>query len=233
MTTDNAPFNEADERAAALAGDALAIEGLKVAVRGGQNWYLALLDAIHAWKSPSEEYNGELYGYLIGGEAFDWLRLAERLCEEIKDLVPAKEITDLLFFDRPPVEISEEEFKKRLGPAKYRAYLNFLYGVLTEQALFLATVYEIRKGRISPVNPEDEADAAFYRIYHAGQAELLEAFQKEMKYPRRVSLTLTEMKEFTYWLFKYRVKKSEKPKVASDTKKALSLMYRRMSPRAG
>jgi hypothetical protein len=50
-----------------------------------------------------------------------------------------------------------------------------------------------------------------------------------MKYPQRKSLTLTELKEFTYWLFKYRVKTSEKPKIASDTKKALALMYRKMS----
>jgi hypothetical protein len=233
MTDGTNHFNQADERAAALAGDAQTIERLKVAVRGGRNWYSALLEAIRTWKSQEEEYHGELYKYLIGGEAFDWLRLAERLCEEIKDFIPKDELTNLLFFDRPPVEIPEEEFKKALGPAKYRAYLNYLYGVLTEQALILATVYEIRKGRISPVNPEAEAEVAFRRIYHAGQAELLEAFEKEMKYPRRKSLTLTELKEFTYWLFKYRIKKSEKPKVASDTKKALLLMYRRMSPRGG
>jgi len=228
--TDKSYPDPVEERAAALAGDALTIQHLKAAVREGKNWYLALLEAVHAWRSQEEEYLGELYRYLIGGEAFDWLRLAERLSEEIKGSIPKEELINLLFFDRRPVEMDEEEFKKALGPAKYRAYLNYLYGVLTEQALSLATIYEIRKGRISPVNPEEEADLAFQRIYHAGQSELLEAFQKEMKYPRRKSLTLTELKEFTYWLFKYRVRRSEKPKVASDTKKALLLMYKRMSP---
>lgn len=219
-------------REAALAGDARALQYLRDEVRNGGNWYIALLGAIRMWKSTEEYYRGEPYKYLICGEAFDWLRLAERLCDEIKEYVPEREIVDLLFYDRPPVEISEAEFKQALGPAKYRAYLNYLYGVLTEQALLLATIYEIRKGRISPLSADEEADLAYRSIYRAGSAELLEAFEKEMKYPRRVSLTLAEMKEFTYWLFKYRVKISEKPRMASDTKKALALMYRRMSPRS-
>jgi hypothetical protein len=231
MMQEPAPFNESDEQAADLAGDALAIRHLKSQVRSGCNWYLALLEAIRMWKSPEECYKGEPYKYLIGSEAFDWLRLAERLCDEIKDLVPEDEMLNLLFFDRPPVKITELEFKEALGPAKFRAYLNYLYGILIEQALLLATVYELRKGRMSPLDPEEEVERAYRKIYRAGQAELLDTFEKEMKYPRRVSLTLTEMKEFTYWLFKYRIKISEKPRVASDTKKALALMYRKMSPR--
>ena len=230
MIEETFPMNETGETSAALAGDALAIQHLKNAVKDGHSWYTALLDAIRLWKSPEEYYKGELYRYLIGGEAFDWLRLAERLCDEIRRYIPEGELVDLLFFDKPPREVDEKEFKQMLGPAKYRAYLNYLYGVLVEQALMLATIYEIRKGRISPPNPEEEVDVAYRKIYHAGQDELLEAFQKEKGYPRRVSLTMTELKEFTYWLFKYRVRKSEKPKIASDTKKALSLMYRKMSP---
>jgi hypothetical protein len=231
MIDETLPINESEEQATDLAGDALAIRHLKNEVGSGRNWYLALLEAINMWRSPEECYKGELYKYLIENEAFDWLRLAERLCDEIKDVVPEDEMINLLFFDRPPVKITELEFKEALGPAKFRAYLNYLYGILIEQALLLATQYELRKGRMSPLDPEEEVDRAYRKIYRAGQAELLDTFEKEMKYPRRVSLTLTEMKEFTYWLFKYRIKISEKPKVASDTKKALALMYRKMSPR--
>ena len=184
------------------------------------------------WRSPEEEYNGERYLYLIGGQAFDWLRLAERLCDEIKDMVPQDELTGLLFFDRPPVRLTDAEFKQALGPAKYRAYLNFLYGVLVEQALLMASIYEVRKASIVPLKPEEEAARAYRRVYHTELADLLDAFQKEMKYPHRKSLTLTETKEFTYWLFKYRVKTSEKSRIASDTKKALALMYRKMSGRS-
>jgi hypothetical protein len=223
---------EKDSMAAALAGDVRAKQYLIDSIKNGHNWYLALLAAIRLWRSPEEEYNGEHYRYLIGGQAFDWLRLAERLCEEIKDLVAEDEMIDLLFFDRPPIKLSEAEFKEMLGPAKYRAYLNYLYGVLIEQALILANVYEMRKKSIVTLKPDDEADKAFKRIYGSGQQELLDAFRKEMKYPSLKSISLGETKEFSYWLFKYRVMKSEKPKIASDTKKALTLMYRKMSNRA-
>jgi hypothetical protein len=218
-------------RAAALAGDARAIKHFKDEVKAGKNWYTALLEAINLWRSPEEEYNGERYLYLVGGQAFDWLRLAERLCDEINEAIPEDELVNLLFYDRPPVEVSEPEFKRALGPAKYRAYLNYLYGVLIEQVLLLATIYEVRKASIVPLSPEEEAARAYRIIYQAELHDLLNAFQKEMKYPHRRSLTLTELKEFTYWLFRYRVKTSEKPRVASDTKKALQLMYRRMSKR--
>ena len=220
-----------EQRAAALAGDARAIRHLKAETQAGNGWYPALLEAIRLWRSHEEDYNGERYLYLIGGQAFDWLRLAERLCDEIKDSVPEGELTALLFFDRPPVSLTEAEFKQALGPSKYRAYLNYLYGVLVEQALLLATIYDVRKASIVPLKPEEEAARAYRRVYHAEPADLLDAFQKEMRYPRRKSLTLTEVKEFTYWLFKYRVKTSEKSRIASDTKKALALMYRKMSGR--
>jgi hypothetical protein len=223
---------EVTGREAALAGDASAIRHLKSEIRNCKPWYPALLEAIRLWRGPEEQYNGERYLYLIGGQAFDWLRLAERLCDEIKDLVPEDELTGLLFFDRPPVKLTEAEFKQALGPAKYRAYLNFLYGVLVEQALLLAGIYEVRKATIVPLKPEEEAASAYRQVYHAELADLLDAFQREMKYPHRVSLTLTEAKEFTYWLFKYRVKTSEKSRIASDTRKALALMYRRMSGRS-
>ena len=217
---------------AAPAGDAAAVGYFRQEVMQGRPWYPALLEAIRLWRSPEEQFNGERYLYLVGGEAFDWLRLAERLCGEIRGLVPGSEIEALLFYDRSPESLSEAEFKRALGPAKYRAYLNFLYGVLVEQALLLAAVYEVRKASIVALKPEEEAARAYRRVYHAELPDLLNAFQKEMKYAHRVSLTLTEMKEFTYWLFKYRVRTSEKSRIASDTKKALALMYRRMSGRS-
>lgn len=223
---------EGQGREAALSGDARAIAHLKQEVMLGKPWYPALLEAIRMWRSSEEEYGGERYLYLIGGEAFDWLRLAERLCEEIKGLVPGSEIEALLFYDRPPDKLGEAEFKRALGPAKYRAYLNYLYGVLTEQALLQAAVYEVRKASIVPLRAEIEAAEAYSRVYHADLDDLLEAFQKHMKYPQRRSLTVTEHKEFTYWLFRYRVRKSEKPRLASDTRKALALMYRKMSGRS-
>jgi hypothetical protein len=211
--------------------DARAIAHIKQAVASGKHWYIALLEAIKLWKSTEEDYQGRLYRYLIDGEAFDWLLLAERLSDEISESIPEKERVNLLFFDIPPLELTTEEFKKLIGPAKYRAYLNYLYGVLTEENLISAVVDEIRKERVaSGLNKhEDILDKAYRRIYGDIQQSLLDSFRKEKRYPKRKSMTLSELKEFTYWLFKYRIKKCDKSRVASDTKKALIKMQQNAS----
>ena len=208
--------------------DAKAIEHLKQAVANGKHWYIALLEAIKLWSSPEEDYHGRHYRYLIDGEAFDWLLLAERLCEEISELIPEKERISLLFFDLPPLELTREKFKKLIGPAKYRAYLNYLYGVLVEENLISAMIDDIRKERLAVGSNkhEDILDNAYIRIYGQDQQSLLDSFRKEKRYPKRKSMTLSELKEFTYWLFKYRIKKCDKSRVASDTKKALIKMQR-------
>jgi hypothetical protein len=212
-------------------GDVRAVEHLKQAVAAGKHWYIALLEATKLWKSAEEDYQGRHLRYLIDGEAFDWLLLAERLSDEISQYIPEKERVNLLFFDMPPVELSREEFKKLIGPAKYRAYLNYLYGVLVEENLISAVVDEIRKERLTSGSNkrEDILDKAYRRIYGAGQQALLDSFRKEKKYTKRKSTNLGELKEFTYWLFKYRIKKSDKSRVASDTKKALLKMQRNLA----
>ena len=68
------------------------------------------------------------------------------------------------------------------------------------------------------------AEEAYRRVYGAKKAVLLKRFRREKGYTQLNSITLTELKEFTYWLFKFRLKESEKAKVASDTRKALQLL---------
>jgi hypothetical protein len=72
---------------------------------------------------------------------------------------------------------------------------------------------------------------AYRRIYGATEAVLLKRFRRERGYPRLKSISLTELKEFTYWLFKYRLKQCEKAKVASDTKKALEYLKEQWASR--
>ena len=110
--------------------DAQAIQQLKSAIAEGKHWYVALLEAIKLWASTEEDYNERHYKYLIDNEAFDWLILAERLCEEADGLIPEKERSKLLFFDQAPIELTKDEFKNLIGGSKYQAYLNYLYGIL-------------------------------------------------------------------------------------------------------
>jgi len=197
---------------------------LKAAITSGKHWYLALLEAIGAWTAAEETDNGRSYHYLIAGEAFDWLLLAERLCQAVDELLPAAEQTALLFHNKPPLNLSGEKFRELIGSSKYRQYLNYFYGITVEEALILAVQEEIRKERrTSGYNKDDNTtNEAYRRIYGATKAILLKRFRKEKDYPQLKSTSLTELKEFTYWLFKYRLKHCDKAKVASDTRKALN-----------
>jgi hypothetical protein len=200
-----------------------AIKHLEQAISSGKHWYIALLEAIGLWADGDETHNGRHYQYLIDGEAFDWLLLAERLCEAVDELIPEEEKIALLFHARPPLGLSDSKFKALIGSTKYRQYLNYFYGVTVEEALVLAVQEEIRKEkRILGYNKEHNlTDEVYHRIYGATRPELLKSFRREKGYPRLRSISLTELKEFSYWLFKYRLKNCDRARIASDTKKAL------------
>ena len=203
--------------------DNRAITHLKQEIASGKNWYLSLLEAIGLWTGAEENYKGRRYRYLIDGEAFDWLLLAERLCREVDSLLPEEERDVLLFHGQPPMKLSAERFKKLIGSGKYHQYLNYFYGVTVEEALLQAVQEEIRKEkRISGYAGEENlANEAYRRIYGATKAILLKRFRRQKRYPQLKSTSLAELKEFSYWLFKYRLKHCDKVRVASDTKKAL------------
>jgi len=213
--------------------DNRAISHLKQAISGGKHWYLALLEAIALWSSAEESYRGRRYRYLIDGEAFDWLLLAERLCREVESLLPEAEKLALLFHGQPPVKLTAQEFKKLIGGGRYHQYLNYFYGVTVEEALLRAVQEEVRKEkRLSGYAGEENlSNEAYRRIYGATRAILLKRFRREKRYPQLKSASLAELKEFSYWLFKYRLRQCDKARVASDTKKALERLGANGSPR--
>ncbi|MBA7713836.1 hypothetical protein ES703_122846 [subsurface metagenome] len=217
----------------ALGSDAAAIRYLKQAITGGKHWYIALLEAIGQWAMTEELYNGRRYCYLIAGEAFDWLLLADRLCETVDGLLPDDEKMALLFHGQPPLKLPAKEFKELIGNSKYRQYLNYFYGITVEEALFLAVQEEVRKERRTAGYSRDGdiASEVYRRIYGATRGVLLKRFRKEKGYPHLRSIGLTELKEFTYWLFKCRLRQCDKARIASDTKKALHRLNRDGFPR--
>ena len=222
MTTDK----ELASSQANSADDAEAIRYLEQAISGGKHWYLALLEAIGIWNSPEESRNEHTCQYLIDGEAFDWLLLAERLCDSVDGLMPADEKNALLFQGQPPISLKASEVEKLIGGCKYRQYLNYFYGVTVEEILLLAVQAEVDKARYMSggCNEQEITDEAFRQIYSECRETLLKLFRSDKGYPNVRSTTLTEQKEFTYWLFKYRVRQCEKAKIASDTRKALNYL---------
>lgn len=204
-------------------GDAAAIKHLEWSIASGKHWYIALLEAIGMWHSTRETIDDFTYHYLIEGEAFDWLLLADRLCQTVDGLLPESERDALLFHGRPPLDLLAERFKELIGERKYHQYLNYFYGITVEEALTQAVQEEIRKERrlYGDYQEPDPTTWAYRRIYGATRTILLRHFRKEKDYPLLKSTGLTELKEFSYWLFKYRIKQCDKAKVASDTRKAL------------
>lgn len=201
-------------------GDILA--EMRAAVLGGDPWFRALLAAIARWRMPEEFVDGRRYRYLIGGEAFDWLLLAERILDELADVIPSAEKDALLYHARAPEDVSSDDFRRAIGPAKYRAYLNYLYGITVEEALQLTYEEDLEKERRAHVWAGDSFDRTVYqRIYGAGREQLLADFRGERGLGMSETISLDELKEFTYWLFKYRLRCCAPPRVASDTTRGL------------
>ncbi len=197
-------------------------------VRGGAHWFEALLDAIGRWRAPGEVRAGRRYTYLVGDEAFDWLLLAERLLDEAPGLAPPDEVEALLFAGRWPVDLADEDFAARLGAAKYSAHLNYTYGVLVEQALQLSVEEEIHKeNHSSPWGDDLGAHGVmFQRVYGASREELRATYYEETGTLLEGAASLSEWEAFVYWLFKQRLKRQDKARVASDTRKGLGQLSR-------
>lgn len=212
--------------------DAEAIGHFKKAINEGKYWYLALLEAIGKWSQAEEIHRGRRYCYLIAGEAFDFLLLAERLCEAVDGLLPDEDKTALLFQGRSPLRLTDKEFMGLIGSAKYKQYLNYFYGITVEEALFLAVQDEVRKERRSGgfSSESDIVNEVYRRIYGVSKGVLLKRFRKEKGYSHRKSICMVELREFTYWLFKCRLRKCEKARIASDTKKALTWLRQNNFP---
>jgi hypothetical protein len=208
--------------------DAQAIKHLEQSITAGKHWFIALLESFKLWTSAEELHHDRTYRYLIDGEAFDWLLLAERLCETVDWLLPEAEKNALLFQGKPPLNLTADEVKEYIGAGKYVQYLNYFYGVVIEGALLLAVQEDVDKERLvlSLRTRHESDDEAFRRIYDVTRPELLKIFRQEKGYSQEEALKLSALKEFTYWSFKYRLKRCEKAKIASDTKKALAHLKR-------
>jgi hypothetical protein len=203
------------------------IQDMRASVRDdSEHWFLALLEAVRRWPLPAETVGDRTYRYLVGGEAFDWLLLAERLIAELGELVPDEDAERLLFHERLPLETTESEFQQLLG-AKYKPHLNFVYGVRVEAALQVAVADEVRKERTSSHIWENgrAEDEVFRRIYGREREDLLAEFRLQAG-AESEWMTLSDLSEWRYWLFQQRVRYCDPAKVASDTRKGLALLQR-------
>ena len=193
----------------------------------GAPWHRALLEAMGRWTLPEETWRGRRYKYIVGREAFDWLLLAERLCAEAGDAIPLEEMEMLLFHGILPEPVEGDELRSLLGASKHQGYLNYHYGIVLEEALQLAAEEKIRKRHTARgyvetgTGSEELVEDAFRHLYNDSRSNLLDEFRRSAGLAQRSSLSLTDLKEFTYWLHKRRVNYWDPARVASDTRLAI------------
>jgi hypothetical protein len=207
----------------------------------GSDWINAMFETIAEWRPARETAFGREFVYMVDSEAFDWVAVAERILLDPSLAFPDDARVRLLGTPGFPDEVSESVFRRRLGPARQRAYLNYFYGVTVEQALLLAVEEEIRKRRYSRglVPSDSRSDEAYVVLYGDRPVELLREFRKERARkagdPEAGVSRTTSMRQavgFTYWLFKRRLATADPARLASDTKKGLDQLARMRSAHA-
>ena len=110
----------------------------------------------------------------------------------------------------------------RIGDGELEAARS-LVSIELREALQLAAEEEVRKQHVSRSYPETDelTEESYIRLYQKPRSELLKTFQKETRKDRRRNLSLSDLKEFTYWLHKRRINLWVPARVASDTRKAI------------
>ena len=202
------------------------------------NWQTAFLETVAAWPIENEHVYGETFHYFIGGEAFNWKRLAERiasqLAEEESTTLPAEKIFEWIESSGVFGGIPEDEFRRILGVDGWRAHLNHFYGVHIEQCLIAAIQARNHKRRYSAGLPpsDDSSDRAYLGLYEETEQDLWQLFITEnadrlsdliAESPDEIR-TIALDEEFTYWLFKRRIEYTLAPQVAAETQRGLDMM---------
>ena len=202
-----------------------AVRAFAAALGEGEHWYGALLGAVHLWSRAEECYGGRYFRYMIAGEALDLLLVMERISWDCRHLLPQEERDALFFFAQPPYTYADREFAHLLGEEKYRAYLSYFYGVTLEEVLLHAVEDEISKATNYGVTRDSrDPESPYTRLYGKNERELLQEFSAARDRQAQGVMTLTEWKEFLYWLFKRRVAHSLPERLASDTQKGLDTL---------
>jgi len=200
-----------------------------------EEWKLTVLETIAEWPFAQEEFEGEQLDYLIGGEAFDWRLLAQRLLGECGSQIEHEVVWDWLSEPVLFAGFEEPEFMRAVGVDKFRAHLSYFYGVTVEQSLLAAVEEEITHRRVAAGRPlsDRSLELAYETLYGNTRDQLWEVFKVESGtssaregWRHRDEHSLAAEDAFTYWLFKLRMERSDPAKIASDTRKGLGKLER-------
>tara|TARA_B100001996_G_scaffold362364_1_gene329812 strand:+ start:631 stop:1275 length:645 start_codon:yes stop_codon:yes gene_type:complete len=194
------------------------IQELRNEVSHGENWQKSIAKYIGLWTKKEEFYRGYKYIYLIDGEALDWLTLTERLVSSIKSYINKEEYHYVSTSGLLPDQEIYKHIKKIIPKKVLSQMRNFYYGIIIENLIYNYKILEYEKNTIVT---EDNDQRFYEEIYNKPLEVLSQMFYKEKKLINKNKLNFHELKLFSYWLFKYRLKHSDKTKMAHETNKAL------------
>ena len=191
-------------------------------ISAGIHWYRAALHAVGVWRVASETYRRRRLQYVVAREALDLVLVIERLMAERPDVVPTSERDAMRFDGLPPIYVPIDEFRSVLGPIRYKAYLNYFYGVTVEEAAVHAVELEVSKAHTLDGGRAD----AYRLIYGVTLDDLLGQYRADRGIRKADRIRWDAWKEFTYWCFKTRSQAQIPARMASDTRKGISLLQR-------
>ena len=196
-------------------------------------WRDHIFEALGQWRLPREEIDGEEHVYFIAGEAFNWRRLAERLAWHIGLQLPEDEEERMRLWiedDHMFGGLEELAFRRVLGHDKWRAFLNYFYGVTLERCLVVHAGSRIAKASFTKGRRanDDLLDEAYDALYGESEGELWQRFlgESDLTVNSAASRTLAQDDEFTYWLFKRRIGTTYQTHIAHEVKHGLDALER-------
>src|SRR5690606_16765281 len=98
-------------------------------------------------------------------------------------------------------------------------------GVVIEELLLLAAEQELNKtGRLSGHGQPPADIGAYERVYGKSFDELRVLYQAEEGVTLGDQISQTDMRLLLYWLSKFRIRHAEPARIASDTRKAMTVL---------
>jgi len=182
------------------------------------------LKIIGHWPLKSEIIDGIEYQYWINDEAFNWYLLASRIIFSVKDEQNIKKLDHFLSIEHFLPGSDQRIIINLFPPDKYRAHLNFIYGVILEEVIICFNEMEKNKDVLNQFNVTDSINLVYLNLYGMNYTEFIRLFEFETKNKLDQFDTLDSYYNFLYWSWKYRLKKSTPEKIAYDSQSGINFL---------
>tara|TARA_Y100001970_G_scaffold225688_1_gene278739 strand:- start:18142 stop:18807 length:666 start_codon:yes stop_codon:yes gene_type:complete len=182
------------------------------------------LKIIGKWPVKTEIINNIEYKYWIDDEAFNWHLLATRIIFSLNEETNKKPLNAFLHSTYLLPGSDQRKIINLFPPDKYRAHLNFIYGVVLEEVIICFNEMEKNKDIINQFHASDAINAVYLDLYGYNFSEFKRIYEFEKKIKLDKFDSLYSYYDFLYWSWKYRIKKSTPEKIAYDSQSGINFL---------